>query len=117
MLKSYYDKIKLHQVEILSAAVGEKVHNCWDGVNEALLTALRDGTYRTAVVAIRAAHLWDWAHAESEEEEYKCSMGLKDCGGDKPVDEEVAVHEAVVEAVEKAADKVVDAVETSAVKA
>lgn len=115
MLKSYYDKVKRHQTEILSAAVGEKVHDCWDGVNEALMTALRDGTYRTAAVAIRATNLWDWANAESEEEEHKCSMGIVDCkAGDTP---DAADDAGVADKVAEAADKVVEAVESAAVKA
>lgn len=128
MLKSYYDKVKAHQVEIISAAVEDRVMNCWEGVHEALVEALRNGTYRTAAVVMRAVNLWDWANAESEEEEYKCRMGLKDCHqeagkGDqadksgKPETSEKSDHADVVEAVDKAADKVVEAVATSAVKA
>lgn len=125
MLKSYYDKVKTHQVEIISAAVEDRVMNCWEGVHEALVEALRNGTYRTAAVVMRAVNLWDWANAESEEEEYKCRMGLKDCHQeaengdqvDKSGKPEKSDHADVVEAVDKAADKVVEAVATSAVKA
>ena len=122
MLKSYYDKVKTHQVEIISAAVEDRVMNCWEGVHEALVEALRNGTYRTAAVVMRAVNLWDWANAESEEEEYKCRMGLKDChqeaeNGDQADKSEKSDHADVVEAVDKAADKVVEAVATSAVKA
>lgn len=79
MLKAYYDKVKSHAVDVIAAATGMKVENCWDGVHEALVEALRDGTYRTAATVLRAASIWDWANEESEEEEYKCSMGLRDC--------------------------------------
>ena len=83
MLKAYYDKVKSHAVDVIAAATGMKVENCWHGVHEALIDALRDGTYRTAAVVLRATNVWDWANEESEEETYKCSMGLKDChGGD-----------------------------------
>ena len=110
-MKSYYDKVKANAVDVLAAAIGEPVANCRDGIHSALSYALREGSYSTAATAIMAAGKWCWAHSETEEEEYKCEMGLKDCshGGDEG-NAEKAEHEKVVEAVDKAADKVVEAV-------
>lgn len=113
-MKSYYDKVKANAVDVLAAAIGEPVANCRDGIHSALSYALREGSYSTAATAIMAAGKWCWAHSETEEEAYKCEMGLKDCkdGDSKGSDEsvEVSEHEKVVEAVDKAAEKVVEAV-------
>ena len=113
-MKSYYDKVKANAVDVLAAAIGEPVANCRDGIHSALSYALREGSYSTAATAIMAAGRWCWAHSETEEEQYKCEMGLKDCSNDKSGDQhdavEVAEHEKVVEAVDKAAEKVVEAV-------
>jgi hypothetical protein len=113
-MKSYYDKVKANAVDVLAAAIGEPVANCRDGIHSALSYALREGSYSTAATAIMAAGRWCWAHAETEEEQYKCEMGLKDCTHEDQHGEadkaEKLEHEKVVEAVDKAADKVVEAV-------
>jgi hypothetical protein len=110
-MKSYYDKVKANAVDVLAAAIGEPVANCRDGIHSALSYALREGSYSTAATAIMAAGRWCWAHSETEEEAYKCEMGLKDCSHEKSEEAvEKEEHEKVVEAVDKAADKVVEAV-------
>lgn len=110
-MKSYYDKVKANAVDVLAAAIGEPVANCRDGIHNALSYALREGSYSTAATAIMAAGKWCWAHSETEEEAYKCEMGLKDCkDGESKESVEIAEHEKVVEAVDKAAEKVVEAV-------
>lgn len=116
-MKSYYDKVKANAVDVLAAAIGEPVANCRDGIHSALSYALREGSYSTAATAIMAAGKWCWAHSETEEEAYKCEMGLNDCsheGHDGASDAEKSEHEKVVEAVGKAAEKVVEAVAASA---